>query len=364
MNRSSETPLKDRAWRQQEMERGKAWAKLLKADAYCPPPTARPAYAPSSKKRQATKASVTGRGEADDAGRALALLESLGINEPSRPATRDSMRRIWSPHSDTGNVEATHVHLPASAATQARNVGAAALVDREAMEIGQYWLEMIRIKLNEHQQAPTGPYRLATSIPPPDSQGAKDEWADTARQQAPAGEDSWADQDNHSPDTQDPPGTQVAHGASAMRGQRDLVAVLETGFNSWGQEEKKPAHMPPSASWAASSGIEAIPLDASSSTHASKCIEAIPLYASSGSLSHAKHVARPDSPPVAWLAKIDRPVSFTARSSHHSLEGRRLSPMHVRPLDAWVHAYLSATLQPLTCGEVLWLGVNVRSWNA
>jgi hypothetical protein len=304
------------------MERGKAWAKLLNADGFCPPPTTRAAHVTSSKKRQATKAGVTARDEADDAGRALALLDCLGINQPSRPATRDSMRRTWSPHSDTGDVEAMRVHLPASAATeQARNVGAAALVhrgaaalvdreaaapvDREAMEIGQYWLEMIRIKLNEHQRAPTGPYRLATSFPPPDSQGAKDQWADTARQQDPAGEDSWADQDCHqdndSQGTHDPPDPQLAHA-----GQCDLVAVLEAGFNSWGQEETKLADMPPSAS----------------------------RPASSASLSHAQHVARPDSPPVAWLAKIDRPVSFTARSSHHSLEGCRLSLMHVRPLDA------------------------------
>jgi hypothetical protein len=311
------------------MERGKAWAKLLKTDAYCLLPTAHAAYVSSSKRRQATKAS----GEAGDAGEALGLAESMGINEPSRPATRDSMRhRTWSPYSDTGNVAATRVHLPATATTeQARNVGSAAVLDREAMEIGQYWLEMIRIQLNEHQQAPTGPYRLATSIPAPDSQGAKDEWADTARQQSPAGEDSWAEQDHHSQGTQDAPDAQLADA-----GQRNLVSLLEAGVNSWDQEEKKEADMPPSAS----------------------------RPESSASLSHAQHVARADSPPVAWLAKIDRPVSLTARSSHHSLERRRLCLMHVRPLDACVHAYLSATVEPHTCVEVRWLGFNGRSWNA
>ena len=285
---------------------------------------------------------MTASGEAGDAAGALSLLESLGINEPSRPATRDSMRRTWSAHSDTANDEATPVHLPASAPTeQARNVGAAAQVDREAMEIGQYWLEMIRITLNEHQQAPTGPYRLATSIPPPHLQGAKHEWGAGGEDSC---QDHVIDQDKDRQGTHDAPHAQVADA-----GQRDLVAVLGAGFNSLDQDEKKAADMPPSAS----------------------------RPESSGRLRHAQHVsrpddswhvARPDSPPVAWLAKIDRPVSFTARASRHSLEQRRLS-LSVSCMCG--HLMLACTpicqlqlLQSLTRGEVLGLEFNGRSWNA
>ena len=193
--------------------------------------------------------------------------------------------RSWSPFSDLEDADASAWLLPAQvcAHTEVGSVGGtvhrAGTVDGAAVEMGQYWLEMIRLEL---MQAPASAYRLPRpcNLPITEANAAEEE-AEPLPTLSPA---------DPAPPPREEDGRRQSTGEDTE--QEGLVdAASDDGSEGQDADDAEAAQAP--------ARVTSLAASAACASRA----------ASDGSERHAEErVARPDSAPCAWIAKLDRTV--------------------------------------------------------